>query len=294
MDRDFFAQPPPEIGQILSADSTLKLGKTGLPIWLVWSLRFGPILAILAFVIYRQHVLFGSTSANPIPFIATFFAGIMLIVGIPIWMIFKFTAYTHQCTYVGKNGISMSTLKGRRTGSVKTQHLLFPNSAEVHTASTSHTVNGIYSHTDYRYEWTNTQRASLFLIKGKFRSSKGTPKQGDLVYFARAADYAWSVYYLQYANQELQQTGAISFRVDSKRVVRVGQGFIEFHFGGEPVRVTKPEIAKVTLGGGTFAFKHVDAKWYSGGGKFNFKFGKMANGKVFMMALDTLMEYRWK
>ena len=112
MDRDFFAQPPPEIGQILSADSTLKLGKTGLPIALVWLLRFGLILAILVFVIYRQHVLFGSTSANPIPFIATFFAGIMLIVGIPIWMIFKFTAYTHQCTYVGKNGISMSTLKG--------------------------------------------------------------------------------------------------------------------------------------------------------------------------------------
>jgi len=77
------------------------------------------------------------------------------------------------------------------------------------------------------------------------------------------------------------------------RVVRVGPGFMEFHFGGEPVRVTREEIGAVSLAGGQFSFKHKDAKWYRSAGKFNFPYGQMANGKVFFLVLEKLMGYRW-
>ena len=86
---------------------------------------------------------------------------------------------------------------------------------------------------------------------------------------------------------------AINFYVDRSRWLRVGPGFLEFHFGGEPVKVTKEEIASVSLGGGYFSFKHKDAKWFSGAGKFRFRYGGMGNGKVFILALDKLMGYRW-
>jgi hypothetical protein len=74
----------------------------------------------------------------------------------------------------------------------------------------------------------------------------------------------------------------------------VGPGFLEFHFGGEPVRVSKPEIASVTLGAGRFSFKHKDAKWFSQAGKYTFNYGAMGNAQVFLLALDSLMGYRWK
>lgn len=92
---------------------------------------------------------------------------------------------------------------------------------------------------------------------------------------------------------QLQAEGSIPFRVDGTRWLRVGPGFIEFHFGGEPARVTRDEIETVSLSNGQFSFKHKDAKWYSRAGKYSFAYGQMANAKVFLLALDKLLGYRW-
>jgi len=80
----------------------------------------------------------------------------------------------------------------------------------------------------------------------------------------------------------------IAFRVDAagKRVVRVGPGFLEFHFGDGPVRVTGEEMGKVSLDQGHFSILHKDAKWYRSAGKYRFQYGAMANGK-------ELMGLRW-
>jgi hypothetical protein len=98
------------------------------------------------------------------------------------------------------------------------------------------------------------------------------------------------------AERQLQDEGSIAFRVDAKRTVRVGPAFIEFHFGGGgdgPARVARDEIASVSLGQGIFAFKHKDARWYRSAGTYTFSYGEMSNGKVFLLALERHMGYRW-
>jgi hypothetical protein len=91
----------------------------------------------------------------------------------------------------------------------------------------------------------------------------------------------------------LTTLGYIQFRVDKRRFVRVGQGFLEFYFGDQPERVTQEDIASVSLSSGQFSFKHKDARWYSRAGKYSFPYGSMANGKVFFLAPDKLMGYTW-
>jgi hypothetical protein len=118
-------------------------------------------------------------------------------------------------------------------------------------------------------------------------------RAGELFRYVQAAEAAWSVHYLERAQKYLDAEGSIPFPVDSARVVRVGPGFMEFHFGGEPVRLTKEDIASVSFGSGTFKFKHQDAKWYSLSGKYSFQYVNMANARVFLLALEKLMGYRW-
>ena len=130
-------------------------------------------------------------------------------------------------------------------------------------------------------------------LTGTHRGKDGPPKPFDPFHFAASGEIAWSLHYLARAQAQLEREGSIPFRVDAKRVVRVGPGFMEFHFGGEPVRLTPADIAAVNLSQGTFSFKGVDAKWYSRAGKYNFNYGSMANGKVFFLALEKLMGYRW-
>ena len=106
---------------------------------------------------------------------------------------------------------------------------------------------------------------------------------------AAAAEAAWSEHLIQRTQPQLNERGYLEFRVDTKRSIRVGVGFIEFHFSGEPERIASQDIASVSLDGGKFSIKHKDARWYSRAGKFNFEYAKMANAKVFMRTVDTML-----
>ena len=176
----------------------------------------------------------------------------------------------------------------------KVEIVRFADAAELRAKQVRQHYNGVYVGTRYDYRWTDADGRSLLRLKGSYRAGKKKrPKAGSPFHFARAAEIAWSNSFLDRAQASLKAEGSIPFRVDKKRWVRVGPGFLEFHFGDEPVRVEKAEIAKVTLGNGVFAFQHTDAKWFSRSGKFSFNYGAMGNAQVFLFALDKLMGYRW-
>ena len=203
------------------------------------------------------------------------------------------TRFKGTCSYVGQHGVARAFIEKNPAAPPQTDLLLFAQATELHASQTRHFVNGMYTGTLYEYTWNDASGTRLYRLKGKYQGKKKPPKPGDPFHFARAAEMAWSQHFLS-AEEHLKTEGSIPFRVDRDRWVRVGRGFMEFHFDSNPVVVTKEEIAKVTLGGGRFAFKHKDATWLSREGKYNFKYGAMANGQVFLLALDRLMGYRWK
>jgi hypothetical protein len=282
---DFFVQPPVEIGQILSAESTLKYGAREMPLWARAGIALAVAAAIMTggYFLSRGAVRTVKTDLNNLGIV-------FAILSLPVsWYL---TRFRRSCSYVGNAGVARFTLSGRRTKTPVGEVLLFSKATELRVAQTRHSVNGMYSHTSYNYFWSDAS-GLLFRCTGKHKGNKGAPKQGDPWHFARAAEIAWSDHLLGSLQARLAAEGSIPFRVDNNRWVRVGPGFLEFHFGETPVRVTREEIAGVSLGSGEFSFKHKDAKWYSSAGKFKFKYGTMANAQLFLVALDRLMGYRW-
>jgi hypothetical protein len=288
--RELFGMPPVEIGRVVSVESTLKAGGWAHPAWMRWVVMalVGALAAAVILVAFdARHMTHQDRDSAVILacFAAAMAAG-------ATWY-FTRNVFGPRCSYVGDDGVALFHLRRGRSAPPTAQVLVFAQAAELRASQTRQFINGVYQGTDYDYRWTDAGGRQLLRLSGRYNGKDKPPKPLDPFHFAEAADVAWSNHFLDRALAQLQKEGSVAFRVDVRRVVRVGPGFMEFHFGGEPVRVTKDEIAKVTLGGGHFAFTHKDARWFSRAGKFNFDYGKMANGKVFFLVLDRLMGYRW-
>ena len=283
---EFFAEPPVQIGRVLSAESTLRPGRQPIPLGV--RLLIGLVLAGVI-LYFTRSVGRGAVPAEREVYQALGLAVAVGALGITLLL----TRFKAKCTFVAEDGIACFTLKRRREAQPKAQVLLFGDAHELRARQTRHYINGVYTGTAYDYTWTDRAGKRLWRSQGSYRQRKKGLRPGEPFRFIQAAEIAWSVHYLARAQQVLRSEGAIPFPVDKRRVVRVGPGFLEFRFGGEPVRLERNDIASVSLGGGTFQFKHKDAKWYSLSGKYSFQYGNMANGRVFLLALEKLMGYRW-
>lgn len=283
---EFFAEPPAEIGKVNSAGSTLRPGRK--------PMAFG--VRLLIGILAGGAIVFGaywlSRDSAPADRETCRYLGYFLGAG-ALGLTLLLTRFKVICSFVGEQGAASFTLKGRRDAKPKVQLLLFAQAEELRAKQIRHYVNGVYTGTTYDYTWADPGGQRLLRLKGNYRQRKKGLRAGEPYRFVQAAEAAWSTHYLGRANKVLKSEGSIPFRVDKQRVVRVGPGFIEFHFGGEPMRLTREDIASVSLGSGTFQFKHKDAKWYSLSGRYSFQYGGMANARVFLLALEQLMGYRW-
>jgi len=282
----FFASPPAEIGALRSAESTVHYGRGPKPV----AVRLGIGLGI-GVILSVTITWLSSTPGDHSAF--SFFQG-RVLAPLPVGCVIAYflTYFRGTCTFVGEQGIARVLIEGSLAKTPKFQVLLFEEAAELLTSETRRFVNGIYSGTSYDYFWNTVNGARIYRLKGDYHSKSSHPVPGHPWYFARAAELAWSMYFLERAEEILRTEGSVPFRVDRKRSVRVGVGFIEFHFGGDPVRVSREEIASISLFDGQFAFIHKDTRWFSRAGRYVFAYENMGNAKVFLLALDRLLGYR--
>jgi hypothetical protein len=159
-DMKFFALPPPEIGQVISAESTLKtstLKGLTLPQIIIGLLAglIGAGLGWLLAFIYRMPE--AETQA------LTGFLGIIFII-ITYW-----TQLSHRCSYVGENGIAIHTLNGTRNGRPKTEILCFQDATNLYTSQTAYYVNRVYLGTFYNYRWEK-KSGPAYKLSGSYRS----------------------------------------------------------------------------------------------------------------------------
>jgi hypothetical protein len=287
----FFASPPPEIGHVVSAESTVALEKHQ------WSLSARCALAVLAGIVALAIFIVGGITdhAGPDEMGASVLLGITAAV-VSACAVLYVTRLKGICTFIGTRGIARltrSSLLGL-TALPKCEALIFDRAAELRASQTMHYAMGaIYTGSTFDYAWFDGSGTRIFRIEGGYHVKKPDPKQEFAWHLAEAAEMAWSEWYYAHALNVLKQTGAIPFRIDSKRSIQIGNGFLEFHFDGVPAKLTREEIGSVSLRDGQFTFKNTDAKWYSSAGKYSFPYGKMANAKVFLMAMEKLMGYRW-
>jgi len=280
---DFFAGPPPEIGSLISAHSTLTKGVEPMAVGkrLMWGAIWGGIFLGVGVAI--DHFA-GLTSgfwywAWPV--------GLPLIAAIISW---STTGFDHQCTYIGELGVARYGCSGQRDHISDQKTLLFQWVTELRTSGVRRYRNGVYQGTDYTHTWSDAKGTAHFALAGTHSSENGLPAATDPYLFAHASEIAWSVYLLDRADEELNRAGYLNFNISGRDYVRVAPNWIEFSFGGKQERRASSDIAGVALNAGQFTLRTADASdgWFFKKGIFTFPYGQMANVKLFILALEKL------
>ena len=279
---DFFVAPPPDIGQVVSAESTLTVSKHPMPPErrLMVSFLVGVPVAVMVLLIMSFTI-----EAMVVAVIPAAIAGSL---------IYFFTRFSHQCSYVGEQGMVEFKISGSRSAEPKANLLRFKEAENLYTSQTRHYYNGVYTSTFYEYKWTRGSGRD-YRLTGSYRSEKGQPKDKDKWHFASSAEAIWSGYKLQAISNQLDKLGYAEFPMQGNpQAVRVGSGFLEFVLkDGTAQRVDVNDMRDIKLGSGLFQFAHHDARWWSGRGKYAFTYGKLPNARLFLLCLDKLAGIRW-
>lgn len=289
-EREFFAAPPPEIGEVKTAWSTLTLGKNpkpmGIRAGLAFLLFFGGLLGVSLGIDFQ-----GWQSGHPDMGVMAVGFGVGLVAALIAFFSMRFS---HKCTFTGSDGIAKFSLSGSRMATPKLEILQFDTVTDLRTSQTRHYHNGIYTGTSYTYTWKRPDGSTGMKLSGTYSSKEGTPKIKDAYWFARAGEVAWNNYQLDLVNADLDEKGYVEFPINKTDAVRVGRGFLEFVWKGEVARINVDEIRDIRLNGGQFTIAHKDAKWFSSKGKFSFAYGNMSNAQLFLASLDSLLGYRFE
>jgi len=288
-DREFFAPPPPQIGPIISAWSTLRASaaaSSGFVKLFIMLISAAAAAGVVYFLVNRDIIRLHGDE-------------LLLVAGVSAAVVALIVAVTfkwrHQCNYIGENGIAIFSTSAWRGGRSidKSQVLAFNNAAALTTHQVRHYHNGVYTGTNFNFSFFDPTGRRVLVISGSHHSKKGKPKPNSKFNLAVAAELAWSRHYLGRALQELEETGFATFAAKGNHFVRIGPGVIEFHFKGDPVQMQRTDIRDVKLASGTMTFYHHDAKWFSSRGKYSFEYGQLTNARVFLLMLDKLMGYRF-
>lgn len=278
VDADFFVAPPSQIGDLVSVGTTLPTSAHPLPTNIRWAVIVGSSI-LSATVLQVVFQIFG----------ATFLLG--MAVSIAAW---HFTRFNHTCSFVGSKGMARYDIFGSRSTLPKENLLLFADARHLYTKATRNYTNGVYTGTSYSYKWSKSS-GGQYEVSGTHRGEKKAPKQQDIWHFADMGESAWTRYLLESIDQQLAKDGYMEFPLTGHlRAVRVGNDFLEFvNRKNEVQRVMCSEMRDISLDSGMFQFRHQDARWWSGKGKFSFEYSNIPNARAFMICLKELANISW-
>jgi hypothetical protein len=285
----FYIPPPPEIGYISNAYSTLEVGKPTTQ-W-QWShvlgLLFGGVF--LAFgTAFLARSIFSLISPE---------FGLLAGIGsatVILWLMFRDgLTVPVECSYVGEKGVARFIWNKRPQPVNGTGVFLFEEAQDLQIQQTRHYRNGIYQNTSYSFDWYNSNAKRVFVIGGSHYRQDGQPPVEDKYHFGMTAEQAWSVFALERARSSLANSGTVSFRLGGKNELIVGSGFLEIVQNGQRAKISTEEIGRVTISQGVVTVRRKDAKagffGIGSSGIFNFNYKDIANAKLFITLFDALV-----
>jgi hypothetical protein len=282
-DCDLFASPPSEIGEVLSAHTSLQRDKQ--PVSTATRVAIGAGVAIAVIALFEWFSRLAGTDTEPELTLRLIGVALATMGVIIVWAM---TRFRHECSFIGRSGLARFHLHGSRMATVRGDVFLFRNAAHLRTREVRHYTNGIYTGTNYDYSWTDANGLARLKLSGSYQSKKSTPKASSPYYLATAAELAWSYHLLDGVDAMLGKHGYVEFPLLRGNWVRVGQGYVELKSGTHQERLETSAIKTFTIANGTFKIKDADARLFSQKGKFSFEYAHIANARLFLLCLDTL------
>ena len=175
-DADFFAEPPPEIGQLRSAHTTLLRRMKPMS----FGLRF-TIACISALICGIVGIVIVLLIQVKTPFWFVFWPVILGAAGYFLGVLA--THFAHTCTYVGSDGIARFVCGGNRQRIKTSEIFLFRDATDLRTSTTLHYTNGVYQNTAYSFTWSDAKGRKCYTHSGSHRNQNGTPPANDVYHF---------------------------------------------------------------------------------------------------------------
>jgi hypothetical protein len=290
--RDFFAPPPPEVGPVIHAWTTLEVGDFVWPTWLRMALYAALTLVAGFFAIRLTDLLLDDTSRD----VWVKHAIVWALAGMgglaALWLV-KSPRSVHECSYVGRDGVAVFTLRsGRR---VRTKQLMAFSSADgLYRSDVHQYLNHIvYGGTSFSFEWCDAEGRRLIDWCGGHTEKDRAPRPNSLHNLATATEAAWNAHRLRRAATELAADGYTSFRVGSKNIlraiIRVGPGIVEIATGRERVtRLTPAQVKEFRVAPWRLMIHTQEASLLGSRGKFDFASANVADLAVLMTLADRV------
>jgi hypothetical protein len=280
---DFFVPPPEEIGEILTAHTTLL--KTKNP----KSFMLRGLIGVVAGVGPCLILTLVTWLAWRLPAEAVIVIFVMSALLITPWTVvgaFYFTRFRHACRYVGDKGVARFTCARSRQRPKVSDRFLFSEADELRVWEDRCDQNGAI-HTRYNFTWTDSEGNKVFVIKGNYQAKEDIPPKEDNYHFALASDWAWCEHLLDIILPVLRAGKEYFFRLHGDDGINCQSKFVEIHRNGEVQRLYPTDLAGVEIKDGTIWIMEPESKEgsFTSTGVHRFSFDKLANARAFLGVL---------
>ncbi len=285
-DVDFFAEPPPEIGPVASAYSTLKVGQGADRRWI----RAAIVLVLAGLGGY----LGWSVPSKEGPVVGLLFGGGF---GAAIGLLIAFVGFKgHRCHFIGRDGIAVFKWRAAPIVPGPESMMLFRDALALRVELVDQYHNGIYSGTRYAFLWERQPPMAAFKFHGEHRKKNGPYPTKEPFLFGLAAEQAWNAYQFPRLVAEIERGGAVRFDLKNGDYAVLTPVAIELRLKGQEGGVPFDEIEAVDVERGVVTIRLQGAK--KGGflskesGFIRFPYPELANGRIFLVVANHLLAAR--
>lgn len=276
-DANFFAPPPPAIGTVRSAWTTLRKGKKPLS-GVVFALLLLTAVGVEAAGVVAGLFLIEQTPLRVL----------CIMAGLPVLGLlgmFALAGFWNHCTYVGEQGVARFQLYGR-SDRPQEEVMLFRDAKELRVLLEEHFQNGMYNQTTYTYEWKDAEGKSCFRVAGGHTARNELPVSTDPYHFARAAEAAWTAYLLPRARAILERGRTLRFPLTRGRWLGIRKGALVLCMGKEEEAWVADELEALDVVQDTASFRLRGVRRglvFNSAGEFKFQISKLANARLFFV-----------
>jgi len=288
----FFASPPPEIGKVLSAQSGLCSGGSAVTNTMA---RKVIGLFVLFGILLGGFIGAGLSHGHWMGIVLGALAG-ALSIGCPIS---RREGKRNDCTYVGTHGIARFPYLNRNAANSRGDLFLFENAVELQTALLGRTTG-----THFNYQWKNDKGKAVYKLEGGYYGNKKDIDPDAVFHFARAAEKAWSQYFLPQVKAELERNGSYRFLtrrgLTGNQYVIVGPGFLDVITGEKTFHNMARDIGDIVLHHGWIIIRRIDAQDRAinsldgSHGICYLSYGSVSNVKIFLTLLTEVVGVSWR
>jgi hypothetical protein len=179
----FFAPPPPEIGKIMSASSSMLIDRKILQRNKGYKRKAFLAIATVAFLVFGCLALADLVGLSMLAAIAIIIVGPIIALNLGY--------ITHSCTFVGSDGFSLIQWDRRKQACKPPETFLFRSAASFGSSLINGYYGPIYHSSIYSLMWKDVNGKRVWSKSIHFRRRKGLPPLHSLYYFYQSAENAW-------------------------------------------------------------------------------------------------------